>query len=180
MKFNEHYYNEEIKPIDKVALNDAYWLSPRGEIIAVPMKHIDMIRSNPEQFGLSQEYIDKMIEEHGRLYDGSKSRDVIITKLMSEGWVRIRKVNSRQGSFWTVQLHTGMGNRIPRTTKNNVINWAMSMMQSGDKYKNDDVIVLNQNGEVIFGGHTRNTWKTLEDLALDETGVFESVEEDAE
>lgn len=178
MKFKEHFYNEAIVPIDKVDQNKAYWLSPSGEIIAVPMTHIDMIRENPERFGLSQEYIDEMIKEHGRLYDGSKSRDVVMSRLMAEGWVRIRKVDSRQGSYWTVQLNTGMGDRIPRIPKNNVKNWAMSMMTSADKYKNHDAIALNQKGQVLFGGNTRSTWKTLEDLVLDDTGVFESIEEE--
>ena len=177
MKYKQHYFGEEIKPIKDVEHTKAYWISPSGEIISVPMKHIDMVREDPTQFGLSQEYVDDMIEKHGKLYDGSKSRDAIMTRLMEDGWVRIRKVDSRQaGSFWTVQLDA-KGNNIPRVAKNNVVNWAMSMLNSGDKYKNQNVIALNLKGERLFGGNTPQTWKTLQDVVLDDTGVFESVDD---
>jgi hypothetical protein len=120
--------------------------------------------------------MEQMKAEHGPIYDGSVSRDVIMTNLMNQGWVRIRKVDSKQmGSYWTIQLSTQGSSRLPRTVKNNVINWAMAMMATNDNFKRQNVMVLNEKGERLFGGNTPSTWKTIENIVLDDTGVFESV-----
>jgi hypothetical protein len=174
MKFSEVFY-EGVVTIPKVNLNDAYWISPRGEIMPVDMRHILEIQADPEKFGLSKEYIDDIKERYGdkALYGEGDAREEVMLKLMANGWVRIRKFNSRQGSFWTIQLDTGNSRSIPRLQRKNIIDWGLSMIQSDEKRKNDDVRVLNQKGEMLFGGTyiSRNA-KNIEQMVLDDTGVF--------
>ena len=173
----KNIFYEEVQIIPKVNLNDAYWLSPKGEIMPVDMRHILLIASNPERFGLSKEYIESIKEKYGAraLYGEGDAREEVMLKLMSQGWVRIRKVNGRQGSFWTIQLDTGGSRNVPRLQKNLIVDWAMSMMKSDEKRKRDDVRVLNQKGELIFGGFMARDAKTIEDIVFDDTGVFENV-----
>ena len=112
------------------ARTKAYWLSPSAKFINVDSTHIDVILKNPKVFNLDVKEIDAIAKKHGgkqELRDGGKARDEIMTNLLKQGWVRIRKVEARGNEFWTIQLETGMGTRISGRTKNVVVKWAEKM-----------------------------------------------------
>jgi len=80
----------------------AYWIDPRGTIIPVPMKHINLISSNPKKFGLTKEYITQIYAKHKeRLGLEGKAREEIMVNLMSNGWIRLRHHPKTE---WIAQL----------------------------------------------------------------------------
>ena len=150
MKFKNIYFNEDVD-----AQTKAYWLSPSKKIIPVMATHIDTVLRKPEEFGLTQDYIDATAEEFGgkhELRDGGKARDAIMVRMLSKGWVRIRKVVSRNADYWTIQIETGMSHGIPRLIKNTITNWAEKMIQMNSNRGRDSVSVLNTKGDRLFGG----------------------------
>jgi len=151
--------------------SNAFWLSNVGKIIDVPMTHIDDIRDNPEDFGLTKKYLDSIKQKYGNIYDGSKSRDVIMTDLLKNGWIRIRKVKSGY-QHWTIQLYSS-SRGVPRTAKKYLVNWAKKMIKANKSLGYDAVVVMDQKGNILFGGMGNNE-KTIEDIYLDDSGVFES------
>lgn len=150
---------------------DKYWLTPSGEIIIVKDRHVVNVVTQPEMFGTTKEELEA---KYGDITTSLQSREEIIEDFTNRGYTRIRKLKGKQGSSWTVQVGTGGGRKIPRNVKNAVVNWAMSMMKTAQKFAKEDVMVFNEQAELLFGGNTPSTRKTLEQLVLDDTGVFES------
>ena len=72
---------------------NAYFISPDGEIVPVPQRHIDLIESNPELFGLTGKYLDKIYKKHGEAR-GSEccARREFLKKIKNRGWIRVRIV----------------------------------------------------------------------------------------
>jgi len=56
---------------------DAFWISPKGEVLSVHGNHIDEIQKWPEKFGLGEDYV-------------GQSDDVLLDGALRNGWVRIR------------------------------------------------------------------------------------------
>lgn len=167
MRFKTLFY-EGVTPQAK-----AYWISPTGETIPVIMTHIDTVLKSPDRFGLSHDYINKVADENGgvgELRDGGKARDVIMTDMLKNGWGRIRKV-TKPYEFWTIQIEN-----LSRTVKRNIIKWVEEMYKMNEHRLKDTVVVLDTKGNKLFGGGTNfKDQKTLKDIYLDDTGVFESV-----
>jgi hypothetical protein len=172
MNFKTLFY-EGVTPTAK-----AYWISPAGETIPVIMTHIDTVLKDPSRFGLTQEYINATAEENGgvqELRDGGKARDAIMIEMLKNGWVRIRKV-TKPYEFWTIQIETGSGTKIDRSVKRNIIKWVEEMYKMNEHRLKDTVVVLNTRGDKLFGGSSNfREQKTLKDIYLDDTGVFEAV-----
>ena len=72
---------------------NASFISPGGEVIPVPQRHIDLIDSNPEFFGLTEKYLDKIYKKHGEAR-GSEccARREFLKKIKNAGWIRVRIV----------------------------------------------------------------------------------------
>ena len=72
---------------------NAYFISPDGEVIPGPERHIDLIDSNPEFFGLTEKYLDKIYKKHGEAR-GSEccARREFLKKIKNAGWIRVRIV----------------------------------------------------------------------------------------
>ena len=89
--------------------HDAYWISPRGEIVPVDMEwHILLVYANPEFFGLTKEWIDSIKAKYPDDPDEGYARQEIMLRLLKENWIRIRYVPS--GYFFTVEYH-GISNK---------------------------------------------------------------------
>jgi len=98
-----------------------------------------------------------------------------MTELLNQGWVRIRKVEGRGNEFWTIQVESGMGRSLPRTAKNSIINWAEKMTKKNEFWGDDSVQVIDTKGNILFGSSGINR-KSIDDIYLDSTGVFESID----
>lgn len=172
MRFKTIFY-EGVTPTAK-----AYWISPAGETIPVIMTHIDSVLKDPVRYGLTQEYIDRVAEENGgvgELRDGGKARDAIMVEMLKQGWVRVRKV-SKPYEYWTIQIEN-----LSRTVKRNIIKWVEEMSQMNEHRLKDTVVVLDTKGDKLFGGSSNfRDQKTLGNIYLDDTGVFESIFEKGE
>jgi hypothetical protein len=171
MKFKTLYFKEDVEPSAR-----AYWLSPSKDIIPVDSVHIETILSNIDQFGLTQEYIDEVAEKHGgkhELRDGGKAREEIMIDVMKKGWVRVRK----NRETWVIQLDAPtLNSKISRTQKNAIVNWAEKLMEMNPSEKNSPVVVLDLDGRKLFGGGMLyKDQKTIQDIYMDDTGVFESL-----
>ncbi len=70
---------------------DAYFISPEGKVIPVPKLHINVIDADPELFGLTKKYLDKIYEKHGE-GRGSEScaRREFLKRIKDKGWIRVR------------------------------------------------------------------------------------------
>ncbi len=83
---------------------EAYWLSPSGELIGVPLSHIEKIIETPEVFGLTMDEIKAVFKKHKeKLGFEGNARIEIMRNLFKEGWVRFRyksKSDSWVIEFW--------------------------------------------------------------------------------
>jgi len=139
----------------------AFWLSPDGKIIDVPDSHIDVVKRNPPLFGISEEYINSVAQKFGPVYDGSDSRNVIMTKLLKKGWIRIRKVVKRY-QHWTVQIYPD--ETLTDATCNQIRRWANRMIKTRPLMEEEHIIVIDHQGYILYGGETEAAWKTLGEL----------------
>ena len=96
----------------------AYWISPRGETVPVDMdRHILLVYSNPEFFGLTKEWIDSVRAKYPKDPTDGYARQEILLRLLQEDWIRIRYVPNAY--FFTVE-YWGMTNR----KKDYIWDWA--------------------------------------------------------
>lgn len=106
-----------IDDLDNVKASHAYWLSPKGKIYNVNMKHIDFVRDNLELFKLTlqkyQEYYKKYKEPFG--FEG-KGREEMFIDIMKRGWIRIRDY---QNKGWSVEIW-----EMDSYTKDLLFKWA--------------------------------------------------------
>ena len=79
----------------------AFFISPRGDLIAVENKHISTILDNPEAFGFeNKEALMDLYRKHGEKFRmEGKAREEIMNKVTNDGWIRIRK----NPSFWSIE-----------------------------------------------------------------------------
>ena len=70
---------------------DAFFISPDGEIIGVPDRHVLLISKEPETFGLTREHVEKIYAKHKENvgWEGY-ARNEIILDLLKKGWTRLR------------------------------------------------------------------------------------------
>lgn len=88
----------------KPSNDEAYWVSPDGEIYPVPTKHIDMVFDRPELFGLDIEYIESVYDRYNEPYRSeAKARRDILIELFGKGWIRARKY--MRPYRWTVNVY---------------------------------------------------------------------------
>lgn len=81
------------KPSNKKYINKTgYWISPKGKITDTNNKnHIDQIISSPTSFNISSSYIKSEHEKYGeRIGQEGDARDNIMTKVLQDGWIRVR------------------------------------------------------------------------------------------
>lgn len=81
---------------------DAYWMNPDNEIMEVSDRHITLIVTEPETFGLTKAFIAKVHKKHGEpIGSEGYAREEIMAALIANGWLRARYV--RGADSWTFQ-----------------------------------------------------------------------------
>lgn len=85
---------------------EGYWYYNKT-LYLLENTHINFVKSNPELFGLSEEYIDSVYQEMNEpLGFEGKARIKIMTKLIIEkGWIRIRHHYGKGSYFWTFECN---------------------------------------------------------------------------
>jgi hypothetical protein len=98
----------------------AYWLSPKGDVHDVDLKHINFIRDNPKMFKMTKdEYLatyKKFKEPFG--WEG-KAREELIIRALKIGWVRIRDYMNKG---WSVEVW-----ELDRYAKDSIFDWAIKV-----------------------------------------------------
>lgn len=101
---------------------EAYFISPQGEIIRTPMKHITSVLTEPEKFGLNKEVIEFIYKRFGeRMGQEGKAREEILKLLFNQGWTRLRRYGD---NFWTVNV-----NKLTPKVKGYLSKWAQAMLK---------------------------------------------------
>jgi len=82
---------------------NAYWISPKGNILGVESRHINDIAAYPERFGFTKTILAAIFRRHRETYGSEgNAREEILIKLMQKGWIRVRYVERQD--FYTIQL----------------------------------------------------------------------------
>jgi hypothetical protein len=75
---------------------DVMWISPSGDLIDVKTSHIDYVVDNCKDFNLDLKEVKQIYKKNReRLGTEGKSRDEIINRLISNGWIRGRYQGQR-------------------------------------------------------------------------------------
>jgi len=70
----------------------AFWIAPGGEIHRVPSCHIEYVIDHPNLFGMSEDRLRTIYEEHNEPWRcEGLAREKIIRQLISQGWIRVRR-----------------------------------------------------------------------------------------
>jgi len=120
--------------------SEGYWVSPKGDIITVPHRHINTVVDHPEKFNLTKEEVKKVFEKHKEPlgFEGF-AREEIMTNLIKDDWIRIRYI-PRSDSF-TVQV-----DKMTVTKKNQLYSFAHEALKGigGAKYSpNTELKILD-------------------------------------
>lgn len=156
--------------------SNAYWYKNNKLISLKNSLHINDLTSNPEIFGFTEKEIDDCFKKHGEKKGSEgKAREELMSKAMDNGWLRVRKVVTRQGSVWTIQFDNF--NKRKKDIKN-LISKLLLDMQIMKKY--DDVHLLSYKGDYnetysSFSGTP--VMSLLESLKEEEKTVVEKVNE---
>lgn len=91
------------KKIENIS-DGAFFISPTGELTGVGNnKHINIITSNPEKFGLTIEKTRNTYNRYGeRMGTEGRAREEIILDLIEKGWIHIRK---RPNRYWIINVY---------------------------------------------------------------------------
>ena len=71
----------------------AYWISPAGELLPVDGSHTGEVQKNPEAFGLTETYLNEVLERHNG--DQNLAKEDVAKGLVQQGWIRIRYYKNR-------------------------------------------------------------------------------------
>lgn len=78
-----------------------FFISPEGEVTLLKTTHIRAVIKSPEVFGLSRNYIESIYIKHGeKTAIEGKAREEILSRVLRNGWIRIRRHHNR---YWSVQ-----------------------------------------------------------------------------
>jgi len=123
----------------------AYFISPKGEVIYCPMKHINMITKYPEKFGLNKEFIEFIHKQYKeKIGQEGKARTQILISLFKEGWIRIRRYGD---NFWSINL-----NKLTNKTKSFLQKWAKVILKGTSDFKEYDkemIVKIDQENKKI-------------------------------
>lgn len=123
----------------------AYFISPKGEIIHCPIRHISMIISYPEKFGFNKEFIEFIYNQYNeKIGQEGKARMQLLTALFKEGWIRIRRYGD---NFWSINVR-----KLTSKVKSYLKKWAIMMLKgTGDfkEYDKEMVVKIDQENKKV-------------------------------
>ena len=136
-----------------MTISVAFFLSPEGHLIHVPLNHISMVIADPEKFGLTIEEIQASYAMHRKKMGVEcEARKELLLKVISQGWVRIRKYRN----YWSVtspSLAPGVWERLQ--------GWAARTLECTDGFREMDRYMPVR--ITTFEGQVDSTIKDLAD-----------------
>jgi len=132
---------------------EAYWISPVGEIFSVHESHISEIFDHPFIFSLSRSYLELIYDIHDEEYrTEGKAREEILLKLFEQGWIRARRYH--RPYRWTLNVFS-----MTEQTVKNLKSFAEVMISNG-KSLNDEVLIDTPEYRKIYTlNELRDTFK---------------------
>jgi hypothetical protein len=118
----------------KLYQNEAYWISPNGEILPVDKNHIATVFDNPWCFGITMAYLESIYLKYNEpLRSENQARAEILKELFTKGWIRARRY--QRPDRWSININD-MNVKTVITLKE----FANSMIVKGHS-KYDDVYI---------------------------------------
>ncbi len=113
---------------------NAYWVNNKSEIYSVDITHIDYIINNPEKFGMTKDYIQKIYDkyENEKIGQEGMAREDIMLNAMKNGWIRIRKYKNQ----WIIQSYT-LNNKV----KDNIWDFANFLLMDKKENKYSEFVI---------------------------------------
>lgn len=146
---------------------DAFFISPKGEIIPVPIRHVLAITKNPEQFGLTQEEIEAAYEKyHEEVGWEGNARNEIILGLLKKDWIRLRYQS--RGETWRLQIFE----QLNETLKQNALKFVKEVKKGNiinqlHRATNPFIEIHNTLGKTLVNESLTDTIKFLIDKKID-------------
>jgi hypothetical protein len=114
-----------------MTISAAFFLSHDGHIVHVPQNHISTVIADPQRFGLTREEIEALYKEYGeRVGVEGKARREILLRIISDGWIRIRRYPNK---YWSV---TAQGLTV--STHEILRGWARKMLSGTNGFLEPD------------------------------------------
>lgn len=117
----------------------AFWISPRGTVIDVPMLHINLVVDFPEKFGLTKRLVDDTFKKYNEpLGVEGKARHELMLNLIQKGWFRVRYTPKK--SLWTIEI-----NKLTKHSKETIWDFFSNL---DIKNQLDDVLIIELDKEL--------------------------------
>jgi hypothetical protein len=121
---------------------EAYWISPKGKVLVVPITHIHLIIKYPNLFGLTLDGIKKEYRKHREpLFFEGYARESIMYRLLKRDWIRLR---FDRHDFWTIQTKTLNHETISRIEK-----WVRDTLRKKHLKLSTGVKIINEHSETL-------------------------------
>jgi hypothetical protein len=141
---------------------DAFFISPDGEVVGVPNRHVLLISQEPETFGLTSGEIEKVYKKHKETvgWEGY-ARNEIILGLLKKNWIRLR-FEPTSGT-WGIQIF-----EEPNETLLRNIGVFLAMARKGDvksQWKRKglpNIAIRDTRGNVYVNGRLKDAVKFCE------------------
>ena len=134
---------------------EAYWISPKGDILEVPDRHIVLVTLNPKIFGLTLSKIEKTYKKRKEpLFTEGYARDDIMAKLIKSGWIRLRY--HPEDDSWTIQA-----TELNARTSKSIEHWGKKTITAEQANKDSGVVISNEQN-ITF--EVCGNYMTLEDI----------------
>jgi len=131
----------------------AFFISPSGETIWVENRHISTVIKNPERFGLTKDEIVATYRKYGeRVGLEGRARKEILTRLMRNGWIRIRRYPNQWWIVNVTSLTEGIWFMLSE--------WAPRVLMGVNGYKE-----LDRHMPVRIVDHVHQEYTTVQELA---------------
>ncbi|WP_052464299.1 hypothetical protein [Geoalkalibacter subterraneus] len=108
------------------------FISPEGQICTVQTSHIDAVIKSPVTFGLTSEEIQKQYDKYSEpLGLEGKAREVLLRRIIKNGWIRLRRYPNRQ---WSITV-----NHYSDRNRELITDWAIRITKGYLGVKEEDL-----------------------------------------
>jgi hypothetical protein len=130
-----------------MTISVAFFLSPEGHLIHVPLNHISTVIADPQRFGLAREEIDTVYEDYGeRVGVEGEARKGLLLRIINHGWIRIRRHPNRH---WPVTAES-----LTSAVHGLLRNWAEEILSATHGFGESDqympVKISTAEGEFLY------------------------------
>ena len=131
---------------------DAFFITPQGKIVPVPIRHIVKIVKDPALFGMTTAEIEPIFAQyHESIGTEGKARNEIILTLLKQNWIRLRFEPAI--AAWRIQLFETLNEQL----KKNILGFLVELQNgniNNNQYEltNPDIEIHNTLHQTIISG----------------------------